>query len=275
VSQDSAGFELRDSLIALPQRLLLLIAAIPFFSAGLGIYLIFSTKSDSVRTAGILLITLSTPSLTVAVGLAAAARVRTDDIDRLVATWLTQTVQGKLSSYLTGAGRPGAPRLHPPTFKELRAYADLATSSYCLFELVDFKNSPYMLYVKSNIFNVEIGTYLTLESEPGTLPTDPLHITDLDGWTKHLADPRVRCIADTLHGSISEGYRVYVSGGTNSDGSYTTYRLRQKLPSGFITSPYTRRYFAEDIAIAAYHLFAEIQNAPDLTSVIASRGPLP
>lgn len=164
MSQASDGFELRDSLMALPQRLLWLIAAIPCFSAGLGIYLIFSTKSDSVRTAGILLITLSTPSLTIAVGLAAAARVRTDDIDRLVADWLTKTVRSKLSSYLTGAGRPDAPRLHPPTFKELRAYADLATSSYCLFELIDFKNNPYMLYVKSNIFNVEIGTYLTLES---------------------------------------------------------------------------------------------------------------
>jgi hypothetical protein len=273
MSQTNDGFELRDSLIALPPRFLLLIACIPLIAVGLGGYLIVSTGSDSVRTAAILLITLSAPALTVAVGLAAAARVRTDDIDRLVTAWLVKTVQEKLSCYLMGAADSPVSRLHPPLFRNVRAYSDPATSSFCLFELIDFDGSPYFLYVKSNVYNVEIGAYFALTGIAGAIPGDPIHITDLERWAAYLDDPRVRCVADTLHGSISEGYRIYISGGRNSDGDYVTYRLRQKLDTGFITSPYTRRYFAEDIAIASYWLHSEIRRAASIT-VAGSCGPL-
>jgi hypothetical protein len=273
MSQASDGFELRDSLIALPQRSLLLIASIPLLTSGLGVYLIFSTASGSVRAAGALLITLSTPALTVAVGLAAAARVRTDDIDRLVATWLTKIVREKLSAYLVGVSGSPASRLHPPLFRSLRAFSDKATSSFCLFEAIDFDDRPYFMYVKSNIFNVEIGLYFTLTGIGGAIPTVPIHITDLASWESFLDDPRVRCVADTLHGSISEGYGIYISTGRNSDGDYVTYRLRQKLSTGFITSPYTRRYFAEDIAIASYWLHSEMRCA-DGVALSGSLGPL-
>jgi len=270
MSQASDGFELRDGLLALPLLFLLLIACIPLVAASLGVLLIFSTESDSVRTAGILLITLSAPALAVAVGLVAAVRVRTDDIDRLVRTWLTTTVQEKLSSYLVGAGGSRAPRLYPPLFREVQAFPE--TSSFCLFEITDFEDEPHFLYVKSNIFNVEIGIFLALTSGARAIPEVPVHLTDL-GSLAACDDPRVRCVADTLHGAISEGYGIYISNGRNSDGDYVTYRLRQKLEAQFITSPYTRRYFAEDIAIAAYWLYSEVRSA-DGVAISGSRGPL-
>jgi hypothetical protein len=273
MSQPSDSFELRDSLIALPRRLLLLIAAIPLLAAGLGGYLIFSTASESVRTAAILLVTLSTSALAVGVGIAAAARVRTDDIDRLVATWLTETVHRKLSAYLEGVDSSVASSLLPPLFQRVRLFADIATSSYCLFELTDFRGEAYFMYVKSNIYNVELGTYFALATLGQPVTGTPLHLTDLTDWEMYLDDPRTRCVADTLHGAISEGYRVYISGGANADGPYVTYRLRQKLPEPFITSPYTRRYFAEDMAIAAYWLHSEIRAADSLT-ISGSTGPL-
>jgi len=273
MSQTSDGFELRDSLIALPQRALLLIAGIPLLAAGLGVYLIFSTKSDSVRTAAILLITLSTPALTVAVGLAAAARVQTDDIDRLVANWLSRTVKKKLSAYLVGMeGMPVTP-LCPPLFRSIKVFSSRATSSFCLFELIDFDGGRYFLYIKSNIYNVEIATYVALTGAVKEIPTDPVHIADLEGFAAHLDDPRVRCVADTIHGSISEGYGIYISGGKNSDGDYVTYRIRQKLGASFITSPYTRRYFAEDIAIASYWRYSEMRTT-DGFAHSGTRGPL-
>lgn len=273
MSQTSDGFELRDSLIALPQRVLLLIAGIPLLAAGLGVYLIFSTKSDSVRTAAILLITLSTPALTVAVGLAGAARVQTDDIDRLVANWLSRAVEKKLSAYLVGVeGMPATP-LCPPLFRSIKVFSSRATSSFCLFELVDFDDSRYFLYIKSNIYNVEIATFVAVTGAVKALPTDPVHIADLEGFAAHLDDPRVRCVADTIHGSISEGYGIYISGGKNSDGDYVTYRIRQKLAASFITSPYTRRYFAEDIAIASYWLYSEMRSAHGF-AYSGTRGPL-
>jgi hypothetical protein len=273
MSQAGDGFDLRDSLIALPQRFLRLVALIPSLAVSLGVYLIFFSESNSVRAAGILLITLSAPALTVAVGLMAAARVRTDDIDRLVAKWLTDTVREKLSAYLAGEGGSPASRLYPPLFRRVDAFSDIGTSSFCLFELTDMDDSSYFLYVKSNIFNVEIGAYFALEGSTAKIPDDPVHITDLQGWARCLDDPRVRCVADTLHGAISEGYGIYISNSRNSDGPYVTYRLRQKLTTGFITSPYTRRYFAEDIAIASYWLHAEIRRADDVT-VADSCGPL-
>lgn len=273
MSQASDGFELRDSLIALPQRVLLPIACIPLLAASLGVYLIFSTASDSVRTAGILLITLSTPALTVAASLAAAARVRTDDIDRLVATWLANTVGEKLSAYLVGKDGSPASRLHPPLFRSIRVCPNDATRSFCLFELTDFDDTLYLLYVKSNIFNVEITAYFALTGIADPIPNEPIHIADLEDLAARLNDPRVRCVADTLHGAISEGYGSYISNGKNSDGDYVTYKLKQKLETQFITSPYTRRYFAEDIAIASYWLYSEIRRA-DGVAVAGSGGPL-
>jgi hypothetical protein len=269
----NSSFDLRDSLIALPHRSLLLIACIPLAAAGLGIYLIFTTASDSVRTASVLLITLAAPAFTVAIGLAAAARVQTDDIDRLVVEWLTKSVHDKLSAYLVGIDGAPASRLHPPLFLRLRALPDIATSSFCSFELTDFEGKLYFMHVKSNVFNVEIGIYFTLLGSGDEVSKAPLHITDLAGWASSLDDLRVRCAADALHGSISEGYGVYISGSTNPDGDYVTYKLRQKLSTGFITSPYTRRYFAEDIAIASYWLYSEIRSARDI-AVSGSRGPL-
>jgi len=273
LSQTSDGFELRDSLIALPQRFLMLIACIPLLAAGLGVYLIFSTNSDSVRTAAILLITLSTPALTVAVGLGAAARVRTDDIDRLVAKWLSKAVEKKLSAYLVGVdGMPATP-LCPPLFQSIRVSSSRATSSFCLFELIDFDGSRYFLYVKSNIYNVEVAAYVGLTSAVEAIPTGPVHIADLEGFAERLDDPRVRCVADTIHGSISEGYGIYISGGKNSEGDYVTYRIRQKVGASFITSPYTRRYFSEDIAIASYWLYSEMRSAGGF-ACSGTRGPL-
>jgi hypothetical protein len=36
-----------------------------------------------------------------------------------------------------------------------------------------------------------------------------------------------------------------------------TYTLRQKLRDNFLTSPYLRRYFSEDAAIATYFFYSE------------------
>jgi hypothetical protein len=273
MSQTSDGFELRDSLIALPKRFLLLVAGIPVLSAGLGIYLIVSAEPDSVRAAAILLITLSAPALTVVVGLAASRRVRTDDIDQLVTTWLMTTVQEKLFAYLVSTNDSPASRLHPPLFRDLHASSDIATSSYCLFELTDFDGEQYLLYVKSNIFNVEIGVFLAITVGGSQLPSNRIFISDLEDWEKCLDDPRLNCCADTIHGALCEGYQLYISGGENCDGPYVAYRLRQKLGTAFITSPYTRRYFAEDIAIMAYWLYSEMRNA-DEVALAPSRGPL-
>ena len=274
MSQNSDGFELRDSLIALPQWLLPLLACILLLAVSLGVYILFSSESDSVRTAGLLLVTLSTPALTVAVGLVAATRVRTDNIDRLVATWLETTVREKLSAYLVGVGDSSAsPRLYPPLFRDVRAFSEPSTSSFCLYELIGLDDQSYFLYVKSNIFNVEIGAYFSPADVTTALPNDPIHITDLASWAAYLDDPRVRCVADTLHGAISEGYGVYISNGRNSDGTYVTYRVRQKLETSFITSPYTRRYFAEDIAIVSYWLYSEMR-ASEGVAFAGSHGPL-
>lgn len=273
MSQTSDGFELRDSLIALPKRFLLLAAGIPLLSAGLGICLLVSAESDGVRTAAILLITLSAPALTVAVGLEASRRVRTDDIDQLVTKWLMTTVREKLSAYLVSTNDSPASRLHPPLFRSLHASSDIGTSSYCLFELTDFDGEQYVLYVKSNIFNVELGVFFAVTAAGSQIPSNRVYISDLEDWQKSLDDPRLSCCADTIHGALCEGYQLYITEGENRDGPYVVYRLRQKLARPFITSPYTRRYFAEDIAIMAYWLYSEMRNA-DEVALAPSRGPL-
>jgi hypothetical protein len=274
MSQASDGFELRDSLIALPKRVLPLLALIPFLSTGVGIYLVATDNSESVRTAAILLITLSAPAFTVAVGLAAAVRVGTKDIDRLITTWLSETVAEKLNGYLVGAPAARASRLrHPPLFSGLEAIPDASTSSYCLYELTDSDDRPYFLYVKSNIINVELGIYVALAGVGRELPSNRIRVSDLSAWEKYLDDPRVSCCADAVYGSICEGYQLYIASARNPDGPYVAYRLRQKLDAPFITSPYMRRYVAEDLAIMAYAIFAEITSAKEV-AIAPTRGPL-
>jgi hypothetical protein len=267
MSQASDGYDLRDSLIALPQRLLLLIACIPLAAVGLGVYLIFSETADSVRASGSLLITLSTPALTVAVGLAAAARVRTDDIDRLVATWLTHTVKDKLAEYLVGDDATPESRPFPPLFSSVQALADRTTSSFCAFEITDFEDRSHLLYVKSNIFNLEIGMSFALDD----VPKHPMLLSDLEGWATRRDDPRVMRVTDTIYGAISEGYAVYITTGGHGDGDHVSYRFRQKLQTQFITSPYTRRYFAEDLAILSYFMHAEMR----AVDALPGAGPAP
>ena len=141
-----------------------------------------------------------------------------------------------------------------------RQFRDEITS-FCYFHLFDDGGRRFDVLVKSNIFNFELVFNLHLAQRPAGL-TAPMAVASYDQsalsqWAVVVENPLMSLASGTMYGSLSEGYTVHLDAVDIDDGVRVTYRLRQRTQSNFLTTPYLRRYFAEDAAIAAYYLYAE------------------
>ncbi len=134
-------------------------------------------------------------------------------------------------------------------------------TSYCNYHFFDDHGRRFDMMVKSNVFNIEISLVLRLATPPGlaSAPGEQSYgSASLDDWPTISANPLVALVPVTLHGSLSEGYTIHVGAEAEEGGGLcVTYNLRQKIRQNFLTSPYLRRYFSEDAAIAAYFLYTE------------------
>ncbi len=177
---------------------------------------------------------------------------------------MRRTVGKKLETYLVapklGEDEAG---LYPPLFERIETVARGKITSLCCFRLFDDKERRFDIIVKSNVFNFEIMYCLRLATPPSGYTDDlkekSYDLQSLKDWSvTTAANPLLALVSATIHGSIAEGYTVYVQARPDeSGGIMVTYRLRQKLQSNFLTSPYLRRYFSEDAAIASYIFYAE------------------
>jgi hypothetical protein len=104
-----------------------------------------------------------------------------------------------------------------------------------------------------------------MKLQMGTLPAGvtrehlslPSNYHGLEDWPDAQADPLVKLVPGCVHGCLAEGYTVLLEATPAGEGMTLHLMLRQKLQDNFLTSPYLRRYFAEDAAIAAYVFFDE------------------
>jgi uncharacterized membrane protein len=263
--QSDTGTKLPDNLLALP--LWAAISALALLSGGVAVgftLLLTPGLVDADRGAGAQLLVISLPALALAIGVLGTSWARTARIDAMQATFLRHTVGKKLEAYLV-APRPEYGRVAtlPALFERMETSSSSTITSYCYFHLFDEKARRFDILVKSNVFNFEIVYILHFRcSPPGYQPA--LNEVSYDGeslkdWTAKTADnPLLALVATTIHGSISEGYTAYLQAKPEGAGGLSvTYRLRQKVQSNFLTSPYLRRYFSEDAAIASYFFFAE------------------
>jgi len=263
---------LRDNLLALPVWALLITFGLLAVGVGVGFTLLLAPGlSDSLRGAGGQLIVVSLPVLALVVGLVGASWARTSRIDAMVGAYLRRTVGDKLRDYLVGPRDRDDRRLdpYPPIFASMRRSYRSEIASYCVFEFVDATGRQFDVVVKSNVFNFEVSLRLDLAVPPAGFQPNPREqsygVGALEHWSEAAADPLVGIVASTIHGSLAEGYTVYVSAEPQAGGRLrVVYRLRQKLRTNFLTSPYLRRYFSEDAAIATYFFFAEALSDPAL-----------
>jgi len=264
VDQSDSASTLPDNLLALP--LWAAITALGLLSAGVAVGFIFLLTpglSDVERSAGSQLLIISLPVLALAVGVIGASWARTERIDAMEATFLRHTVGKKLETYLvTHDSGADLVNPYPPLFVRIERLSRSAITSYCYYQLFDDKNRRFDILVKSNVYNFEIAFVLQLATPPSGYTTDlkeqSYDLESLKDWSTVTTNPLIALVAATMHGSIAEGYTVYVQAQPEEGGGVrATYRLRQKLQSNFLTSPYLRRYFSEDAAIASYFFYAE------------------
>jgi hypothetical protein len=254
---------LSDNLLALPRWATVFAVGLLSVAVTLGFLLLLIPGLDnSLRGDGAQLLVVSLPALALTIGFLGATWASTARIDNMVAWYLRHTIGDKLEAYLVGSkDLEVGPSLYPPLFKRMERQFRKGMNSYCIFQLFDDHDRRFDLLVKSNVFNFEICFWLHVKALPGAaapILTKESHvILSLDEWTTFSSEPIIDFVGDTLYGSVSEGYSVFAEANPESDGLCMTYILRQKIESNFLVSPYLRRYFAEDAAIASYFLYAE------------------
>ena len=181
----------------------------------------------------------------------------------MVATYVRKTVGDKLEAYLLPAakGSEMSDRL-PPLFVRMERHFRRSITSYCDYYFFDDRGRRFDVLFKSNVFNIEIAFTLHLATPPlglegSSYPLSFASDPPGDGWDA-AGKPLTALVRHTIYGSLAEGYRVWVQADTEDEtGLRVTYTLRQKLRENFLTSPYLRRYFSEDAAIATYFFFSE------------------
>lgn len=256
MEENNSSSTLNDNILALPRWVVVATLGLLTLGVAFGLALLIVPNLDgALRSAGGSLLVTSLPTLALSIGLLGASWARTERIDAMTARYLYHTVGGKLESNLVGSASDTS------LFVRMERRAEKKVSSFCYYSLFDDKNRRFDIYVKSNIFNFEIGVTLHLDTGPHTSVHNTRHrsyqLSSQSDWPALLADPLVDIVSSTLHGSLSEGYTIGIDARMENNSLRVLYKLRQKLQSNFLTSPYLRRYFAEDAAIACYALYKE------------------
>ncbi len=262
---ESAGSDspLRDTLLALPRWTAY--TAIGLLACGVltGIALLAAPGlEDALRGTGGQLLVVCLPVLSVAVGVLGASRTRTERIDALVADYLRQTLKEKLRIYLVREAAASPRRApFPPLFERMEQHCREELTSFCAYRFFDANGRRFDLLVKSNVYNFELSMRLHLRRLPTGVTAahlgSPDNYQDLEEWPRAQGNPLVNLVPSVVHGSLAEGYTIYVDADPAGEGMVLRLKLRQKLRENFLTSPYLRRYFAEDAAIAAHVFYSE------------------
>jgi hypothetical protein len=264
MEQSDSQSTLRDNLLALPIWAVLIALSLPAIGVAVGFILLLTPHLvQALRIAGGQLLVVSLPVLALAVGLLGATRAGTERIDVLTATFLRRTIGSKLETYLvTPEHRGGQPTPYQPLFVRMERSFRKNIASFCYYHLFDDRDRPFDITVKSNVFNFEVTFFLHLVASPPGLTSAMCscvyHPDSLKDWSGAIANPLVELVALTLQGTLAEGYTVLVHATVEEGGGLRIrYQLRQKPQANFLTSPYLRRYFSEDAAIASYFFYAE------------------
>lgn len=137
-------------------------------------------------------------------------------------------------------------------------------SSYAVYQL-DFRHGEGSARAgcKCNVFNFEIFASVPLPdalmATVGEAPPLDANVLTAHNIQQIHAHPVLKHFPWVLKGSVNEGYEIHTDLHRTDTGWAMRFSMRQKLRENFLSSPFLKRYFAEDAAIVMGLLFQEWQ----------------
>lgn len=202
------------------------------------------------------LVVVELPLLVAVIAAIGIRRSSSHEIDRLVSRFLDVVIRERLAI----ACRDHADGRYP--FKSVKLNQPSRGRSYAYYTLdwASLPHAPVQVGVKMNIFNIEVLADLPLRLPAAAAPARPVEtfLVDRASLGKIADHTLLQSFQGVIQGSVEEGYAVRLTLRHGADGRADLHvSLRQKLADNILSSPYLKRYFAEDIAIVVGVLFDE------------------
>ena len=264
-------------IVTLPGWGLGLIAVLCLCTLMLAIGLALLSPSDNIKAYAVQMLVVLVPLGSAVIAGIAIRRTSTQQIDRLVTGFLEKTLLERFHIRCDQVASSGVPS-YP--FKAVRLSVPCQRTSYVSYELQWFlpdgaqARPPVEVGFKCNVFNFEMFTTLVVPvgTDEAGAPKKSSVILNVKTIEQYLDHPVLKHLMGVLQGSVNEGYEVHVGFKPVPGSSHAwamSVSLRQKLRENFLTSPFLKRYFAEDAAIAVGVLYSEWQAMQSSLGAIA------
>jgi hypothetical protein len=257
-SASPRGSGLHDVIVTLPVAAIVALSLIVIAAMGAAVAVLLRGPDSLQGPAGQALVVLL-PMLFAVAAAIGIRRTSTKQIDELVARFLERTVQDRLQL----ACRDHASTAYP--FRRADLVQRAGGRSYVSYRLdwADGFAEPARVDVKMNVFNIELVAELHIDAEQLGQALEP-GVELIDRATlHHIKDHALlRRFHASLQGAIEEGYAIRI--GIHPEGAQRVrlqFSLRQKMQEHFLASPYLKRYFAEDLAIAVGVIYNELRDS--------------
>lgn len=266
--QPTSTSSLRDAIVTLPAWGIVMIAMLSVGSLVLAVWLAATTNSDGIKGTAVQLLVILIPLVSAVIASVAIRRTSTDQIDRLINGFLEKTVLKRFENWCSSSVQIFTENGYPFSKVELREPAQGRSYAFYKLHWRGSSNFPAVVGIKTNVYNFEVFSEVDLYLLPDSSPSfqsESFAITreQLESVQKH---PVLSRFFGLIQGSVNEGYEVRiglakikpeVSPATCS----MSISIRQKVRENFLTSPFLKRYFAEDAVIAVGVLFSEYQKS--------------
>lgn len=263
-SETSTG-GIKDAIVTLPSWGLAMLGGLCAVSLGLAFGLLALAQDEELKGKSMQLLLVLVPLSSAVIAAVAIRRTSTKEIDALVGAFLDRTM---LERFRLWTERPVASPDMAYPFTAVRCHQPSEGSSYAFYMFSDAQGDQLLAGIKSNVFNFEVFATLPVAlPAPLEAAASPV-IANAGTLAAARNHPIVSRFMGITQGSVSEGYEVKfafspaegrpVPGLVHAPGTHHMHvSLRQKVRENFLASPFLKRYFAEDAAIAIRVLFLE------------------
>ena len=268
-NQPSGANGIKDAIVTLPAWGIFLIGLLCISSLLTALWLLAFSKEDNLKGNAIQLLIVLIPLTSAVIAAIAIRRTSTRQIDRLVTGFLEETVLERFKSWAHPLQRNGLSDFIYP-FSDVKLVSPTQNRSYAYFSFRwrEMPQHEAIVGIKTNVFNFEIFARISIET-PNTININSAHENILitkENISTISNHPILSRFIGIIQGSASEGYEIKIEFGKPEIKEQCTnismhISLRQKLRENFLASPFLKRYFAEDAAIAIGVLFSEWQKS--------------
>ncbi len=254
---------LQDAIITLPLWAVVILALISGVSLVVSLLVAVISTNNEVKKTAIQLMLVLVPLSSAVIAAIAVRRTSTAQIDRLITSFLEKTILHRFEKWCKSSY--GVSTYSYP-FSSVKLIEPTDGRSYAYFDLLwrELPNKMTRIGIKANVFNFEVFTTLELFTNLSCQSDVIVNKNNLDHI---LQDKVLKHFIGVIQGSIDEGYEIkvqYLEPKSSSEGNSILpvhFSFRQKVRENFLTSPFLKRYFAEDAVIIVSVLHNEYTNS--------------